>query len=129
MPEGFLSQEEIDALLGKEDPPESYSGEEPEGPADRPGGMPEIAPPNLELILDFPLKISVRLGEARKTLQEIRRFLPGKVVELDSPVKDPVDIFIGDKLIARGEVIVIDENFGIRITHIIDPLERLEQLR
>ena len=93
------------------------------------GDTEEETPPNLELILDFPLKVSVRLGEVKKTIQEIRQLLPGKVVELDSLIKDFVDILIGEKLIARGEVIIIDENFGIKITQIIDPLERVEKLR
>ena len=127
MNEGFLSQEEINALLGKGGPEEGpeISGEQP----DQLEKPPQETPPNLDLILDFPLKVSVCLGEVKKTILEIRQFLPGKVVELNSPVSDPVDVLIGGKLIARGEVIIIDENFGIKITKIIDPLERVEQLR
>ncbi|NMB40929.1 MAG: hypothetical protein GX996_03225 [Firmicutes bacterium] len=129
MPEGFLSQEEIDALLGKGDQKDDHSGENSGAEPDPHVSVEEETPPNLELILDFPLKISVRLGKVKKTIQEIRRLLPGKVVELESFIKDPVDILIGEKLIAKGEVIVIGENFGIKITQIIDPLERVEKLR
>jgi flagellar motor switch protein FliN/FliY len=125
MPEGFLTQEEIDALLGKKDQTDTPS-------TGKTKGQPEVeeeTPPNLELILDFPLKISVRLGEVKKTMQEIRQLSPGKVVELNRLINDPVDILVGEKLIARGEVVIIDENFGIKITHIIDPLERIKKLR
>ena len=133
MSEGFLTQEEIDALLGKKS--EGQKNPEEEGSAsgspaaekDTEKGKETIN--GLELILDFPLKISVRLGEVRKPLQEIRRLTPGKVLELDSFIKDPVDILIDGKLIARGEVIVIDENFGVKITQIIDPVERIKKLR
>jgi flagellar motor switch protein FliN/FliY len=129
MSEGFLSQEEIDALLGKGDQKENHPREKPKGQPVSQGETEEETSPNLDLIMGFPLKVSVRLGEVKKTIQEIRRLIPGKVVELDSLIKDPVDILIGEKIIARGEVIIIDENFGIKITHIIDPLERVEKLR
>jgi flagellar motor switch protein FliN/FliY len=127
MSEGFLTQEEIDALLGKEEQTETRTGEETEKPSEEGDG--EESTPNLELILDLPLKISVRLGEVKKPLQDIRRFTIGKVVELNSSIKDPVDILIGEKIIARGEVVIIDENFGVKITHIIDPLERIKKLQ
>lgn len=129
MSEGFLTQEEIDALLGKKSEPQKPSAETPEEPGQPEAEKEKETSSNLDLILDFPLKVSVRLGEVKKNLQEIRRLTPGKVVELNSSIKDPVDILIDGKLIARGEVVVIDENFGVKITHIIDPLERIKKLR
>ena len=71
MSEGFLTQEEIDALLGKEEQTETRTGEETEKPSEEGDG--EESTPNLELILDLPLKISVRLGEVKNPLQDIRR--------------------------------------------------------
>jgi len=112
----FLSQEEIDALLGKKDQTAAPSVNE------------EESPPNLALILDFPLVLSIRLGEVKKNLVEVRKITPGSVVELDRGINDPVEIYTGGKLIARGEVVVIGENFGIKITHIIDPVERIKKL-
>lgn len=124
MPNGFLSQEEIDALLGKKDQTATFSVKD-EKPklADE-----EQSPPNLALILEFPLVLSVRLGQVKKNLNEVRKICPGAVVELDLGINDPVEIYTGGKLIARGEVVVIDENFGIKITHIIDPVERIKKL-
>ncbi len=129
----FLSQEEIDALLGKRDaetPPEHAEGTGSPGRRQTAEGDPDPDhPPNLEMILDFPLNISVRLGEVEKRLEEIRQISPGKVIELDRLVSEPVDVFINGKLIAHGEVVVVGENFGIRITSIVEPVERIRKLR
>jgi flagellar motor switch protein FliN/FliY len=84
---------------------------------------------NLDLILDFPLVLSVRLGEIKKSIKEIRRMVPGMVLELDHPINDSLEVYVGDKLIARGEVVVIQEHFGIKITGIIDPVDRINRLR
>ncbi|NLJ55827.1 MAG: flagellar motor switch protein FliN [Firmicutes bacterium] len=104
------------------------AGAQAEGfaPAPREEGA---APPNLGAILEFPLQVSIRLGKANKTLQEIRRLSSGTVVELDRYVHETLDIHIGGKLIARGEVVLIEENFGIKITEIMDPVERVKKLR
>ena len=129
----FLSQEEIDALLGKSEPAQEEP--KPEKPSPGRKGPKREAPPeeespdNLDLILDFPLKISVRLGDVTKSLQELRQIGPGQVFELDRFVSDPVDVFVNGKLIARGEVVVVDENFGIRINQILSPVERVKKLR
>jgi len=129
----FLSQEEIDALLGKsepaqEEPKADKSSPKKEAPKKQtPSG--EESPDNLDLILDFPLKISVRLGDVTKSLQELRQIGPGQVFELDRFVSDPVDVFVNGKLIARGEVVVVDENFGIRINQILSPVERVKKLK
>jgi len=83
---------------------------------------------NLDLLLDIPLQISVELGRAKKTIKDILELSPGSVIELDKLAGEPVDIFVNQKLIAHGEVVVIDENFGVRITNILDPRERLKRL-
>jgi len=120
MPEGFLTQEEIDALLNQKGQ-ENGSTSEEKLPA-------EELPENLELILDFPLKVSVQLGKVKKKLREIRQLSPGMVVELERPINEPVDIYVGGKLIARGEVVVVDENLAVKITHIVEPVERIKKL-
>lgn len=124
MPENFLSQEEIDALLGDKSAPDSGAAATDAAPQT---AAREIR--NLDLILDFPLLLSVRLGEVVKNLEEVRQISPGKVVELNRVIGDPIDVFINGKLIARGEVIVVEENFGIKITHIYNPLERIKRLK
>ncbi|MHB9093044.1 MAG: flagellar motor switch phosphatase FliY [Eubacteriales bacterium] len=87
----------------------------------------EIA--NIELIMDVPLQITVELGKSRKTIREILALGPGSVVELDKLAGEPVDLLVNGKLLAKGEVVVIDENFGIRITDIISPIERVANLQ
>lgn len=75
---------------------------------------------NIDLIMDVPLQISVELGRTKKPIKEILEFAPGSIVELDKLAGDPVDILVNSKMVAKGEVVVIDENFAIRITEIIN---------
>ncbi len=74
--------------------------------------------PDLELILDVPVEVIVELGRARMLVAEVLQLHPGAVVELSKTAGEPVDLVVGGKVIARGEVVVVDENFGIRITDI-----------
>jgi len=84
---------------------------------------------NIGLLLDVPLKLTVELGRTTKLVKEILALAPGSVVELDKLAGEPVDILVNEKLIAKGEVVVIDENFGVRITEIINPEERLHAVQ
>ncbi|WP_093689435.1 flagellar motor switch phosphatase FliY [Sporolituus thermophilus] len=84
---------------------------------------------NISLIMDVPLQVTVELGRTRKLIREILELGPGSVVELDKLAGEPVDILVNGKLIAKGEVVVIDENFGVRITDIVSPLERANNLQ
>ncbi|KJS87547.1 MAG: hypothetical protein JM58_03995 [Peptococcaceae bacterium BICA1-8] len=86
-------------------------------------------PQNLDLILDVPLQVSVELGRTNKTIKEILDFSTGSIIELNKLAGEPVDMLINGKLFAKGEVVVIDENFGVRITDIISPLERVKNLQ
>ncbi|MCD6364223.1 MAG: flagellar motor switch phosphatase FliY [Synergistetes bacterium] len=87
-----------------------------------------VPPKNIELILDVPLKVTVELGKTRMLIRDILNLGPGSIIELDKLAGEPVEILVNGKPIARGEVVVIDENFGVRITDIISPRERLESL-
>ncbi|WAM32111.1 flagellar motor switch phosphatase FliY [Caldicellulosiruptor naganoensis] len=82
-------------------------------------------PENIELILDVPLEITVELGRTQKLVREILEFSTGSIIELDKLAGEPVDILVNGKVIAKGEVVVIDENFGVRITDIVNPSNRL----
>lgn len=162
MGENFLSQEEIDALLGKESQAEEYENEDAEVNEDE-GEKPEPEPEeiqetqgvpgkkvmvqkplfeklnpnqgnrkpprNLDMILDVPLEFSVVLGKTKKTIKDILAFRNGTVVELEKLADESLEIYINGKLIARGEVVIINENFGIRITNILSKEERVEHLR
>lgn len=84
---------------------------------------------NIGLILDVPLQVTVELGNTRMRIKEILELGIGSVIELDKVAGDPVDIYVNGKLIAKGEVVVIDENFGIKVTDIISPIERANTLQ
>ncbi|MBE5936427.1 MAG: flagellar motor switch phosphatase FliY [Lachnospiraceae bacterium] len=78
-----------------------------------------IQPENMDLIMDVPLEVTVELGRANKSIKEILEFSPGTIIELNKLAGEPVDVLVNGKLVAKGEVVVIEESFGIRITEII----------
>lgn len=80
---------------------------------------------NMNVLLDVSLEVSVELGRTQKKIREILEFGPGSIIELDRLVGEPIDILVNGKFIAKGEVVVIDENFGVRITDIINPENRI----
>lgn len=86
-------------------------------------------PQNIGLIMDVPLDVSVELGKTRKTIREILDLHQGAIIQLDKLAGEPVDLLVNGKLIAKGEVVVIDENYGIRITAIISPMDRMNKLQ
>jgi len=93
-----------------------------------PGAAP-AAQSGLDLILDVPLKVTVELGRTRMQIRDVLELGKGSVVELDKLAGEPVDLLVNGKLIARGEVVVIDENFGVRVTDIVSPAERFSSFR
>lgn len=84
---------------------------------------------NLNLLLDIPLNVTVELGRTRKQIKDILDMAPGSIIELDKLAGEPVDILVNNKLIAKGEVVVIDENFGVRVTDIISQWDRVQKLQ
>lgn len=84
---------------------------------------------NLDILLDIPLQVTVELGRTKRTVQEILELSSGSIIELDKLVGEPVDILVNNRLIANGEVVVIDEKFGVRITDVLSPKERINNLR
>ena len=84
---------------------------------------------NIGLILDVALQVTVELGRTKKSIKEILELTNGSIVELDKLAGEPVDIQVNGKLLAKGEVVVIDENFGVRITDIVSPEERATRLQ
>ena len=84
---------------------------------------------NIGLILDVPLQVNVELGRTKKSIKDILDLTKGSIVELDKLAGEAVDIMVNGKYLAKGEVVVIDENFGVRITEIVSPLERAARLQ
>lgn len=83
----------------------------------------------LDLLLDIPLNVSVVLGKTKRPIKEVLSLTPGAIVELSSLIDEPVEVYVNGTLVARGEVVVVNENFGVRISSIITPSERVQKLR
>lgn len=130
----LLSQAEIDALLAQI--PSSADGENQAAKTEliqpKQHENEKIVPPgshpNLERILDIPLQVKVILGQGTRSVKDVLSLMPGAIVEFERNVAEPVDIMLNGKLIARGEVVVVEEHFGVRITQIISPLERVRKM-
>lgn len=84
---------------------------------------------NISLIMDVFMEMTVELGRTKKQIKDILGMGEGTIIELDKLAGEPVDILVNHKPIAKGEVVVIDENFGVRVTEILSPLERVSELR
>lgn len=84
-----------------------------------PGFSAQFAQENIDLILDVPLEVTVELGRTNKTIQDILDFSPGTIIELNKIAGEPIDVLVNGKYVAKGEVVVIEESFGVRITEII----------
>jgi flagellar motor switch protein FliN/FliY len=89
----------------------------------------EVSTRRLDLLLDVPLDVTVELGRSRMSIQELLALSPGSVIELDKIAGEPLDIVVNDRLIARGEAVVVNDKFGIRITDIVSKSERIARLR
>ena len=122
--EAQLSDDEMSDIL-------SGFAPEGEGIAEVAGGTlsPTSAPGNLDMILDIRLVVTARLGSVKLSINEILALGPGSIIEVGHLVDEPVELLVNDKLIARGDVVVVDEKFGLRITEIVSAEERIESLR
>lgn len=148
---GQLSQEEIEAMVnaaaGGDSPEEAVSAASAGGDAssdsstrsdlfDSPDlqqfsdeDVDLVPGKGIDMLMDVVLDVSIELGRASMTIKDILALGVGSVVELDKMVGDPVDILVNNKLIAKGEVVVVDENFGVRITSVVTAEERLGSLK
>ena len=97
-----------------------------------PPGVPEIngfQDSNLDRILDIPLVLSAQLGNTRMLIKDLLQLGPGSIVELDKLAGEPLEVLVNERLVARGEVVMVNEKFGIRLTDVISPTERVDKLR
>lgn len=107
------------SLLEAEAGGDGAATEKPDGRKDR----------NLDLILDIPLRVTVELGRTKMLVSELLNLGQGSVIELNKLAGEPMEVLVNDKLVARGEAVVVNEKFGVRLTDIISPAERVEQLK
>jgi len=126
----ILSQDEVDALLRESKPqqetPPSTEIIFEELKSDR---RPTQVQRDMDFLLDVPLEIKVELGRTRTFIKDLLQLGQGSVIELDKAAGEPMDILVNGKLVARGEIVVVNEKFGIRLTDIISPTERNRQLK
>ncbi|MDL2259610.1 flagellar motor switch protein FliN [Deltaproteobacteria bacterium OttesenSCG-928-K17] len=140
-----ISQNDLDKLMSDDDGLEQDWGDP--GPAMSAAGDDDLdslagqfGPPSggttagdsasrpLDFILDIPLEISVELGRARMVINDLLQLGQGSVIELSKLAGEPLEIFVNGKLVARGEVVVVNEKFGVRVTDIVSPMERVKSL-
>lgn len=116
-------------LVSEDEMKDILSGFSPDDDSDAYGSGGESLPHNLELILGIDLTATARLGKIEMPISEILNIGPGSIIDVGHLVDDPVELLVNGRLIARGDVVVVDEKFGLRITEIISPKERIESLR
>ncbi|WP_375739178.1 flagellar motor switch protein FliN [Pseudomonas boanensis] len=129
---GDASQDDIDALMNQgaaaPSSPRAPMEEFGSGPKAA-GGLVTLDGPNLDVILDIPVSISMEVGNTDITIRNLLQLNQGSVIELDRLAGEPLDVLVNGTLIAHGEVVVVNEKFGIRLTDVISPSERIKKLR
>ena len=128
---GDAGQADIDALLGG-DTGNSGAGRLPMeefASSPRPNENVSLEGPNLDVILDIPVNISMEVGSTEIDIRNLLQLNQGSVIELDRLAGEPLDVLVNGTLIAHGEVVVVNEKFGIRLTDVISPSERIKKLR
>ena len=119
MPEGFDFPDELEGHA---------TGAGPDGLPGS-GEVPQEAARSIEFLLDVPLDVSVETGRSRMLIQELLQLGQGSVIELNKLAGEPLDVLINSRLVARGEAVVVNERFGVRLTEIVSPVERIERLK
>ena len=132
--EDSVDLETIDAEKEMMEPlaQEAATKSESSAPTPAPPAVPEINAPqdsNLDRILDIPLVLSAQLGKRRMLIKDLLQLGPGSIVELDKLAGEPLEVLVNERLVARGEVVMVNEKFGIRLTDVISPMDRVNNLR
>ena len=93
------------------------------------GGGAAPAPKNIDFILDIPMQVTVQVGSTKMVIRELLQLGQGSVIELEKLAGEPMEVLVNNKLVARGEVVVVNEKFGIRLTDVVSPAERIRKLK
>ncbi len=127
-------QDEIDAMLAESEqqapePPRAPMQEFVEPEYAEPAAPVNLDGPNLDVVLDIPVSISMEVGSTDISIRNLLQLNQGSVVELDRLAGEPLDVLVNGTLVAHGEVVVVNEKFGIRLTDVISPSERIKKLK
>jgi flagellar motor switch protein FliN/FliY len=124
------AQDDIDAMMSQNAPAAKPVAERaPLSEFDTPALQQRPGAPDLDVILDIPVRISMEVGNTEITIRNLLQLNQGSVIELDRLAGEPLDVLVNGTLIAHGEVVVVNEKFGIRMTDVISPSERIKKLR
>lgn len=107
---------------------EKLAGESPQGP-EPPGARVTARPATMDRVIDVPLAVTIRFGQRQLTLRELLELGTGSLLELDRQVEEPVDLMLGERVIARGEVVIVDGNYGMRVTEVLETSTRSSAAR
>src|SRR5438093_6675565 len=132
MADKATAENEIPPVQEAPQPPELATTEAAASAVDAAAaGVPGTSPRerNLDLIMDIPLKVTVELGRTKMVVHDLLALGQGSVIELSKLAGEPMEVLVNDKLVARGEAVVVNEKFGVRLTDIISPTERIQQLK
>ena len=116
------TNEDLDTLDDIDEEAEDTKGEEGEDQKDTAGEK------GLDFILDIPLTVAVELGRSKMLINDLLQLGQGSVIELTKLVGEPLEVLVNQKLVARGEVVVVNDKFGVRLTDIVTPMERVQSL-
>jgi flagellar motor switch protein FliN/FliY len=125
---GDAGQSDIDALLAGDGGGDRMQMEE-FASSPKPNENVSLEGPNLDVILDIPVSISMEVGSTEISIRNLLQLNQGSVIELDRLAGEPLDVLVNGTLVAHGEVVVVNEKFGIRLTDVISPSERIKKLR
>lgn len=114
---------------------EETTGTQTSAPEAAPASFPPVAntptaeqPKNIDFILDIPMKVTVYVGSTKMAIRDLLQLAQGSVIELDKLAGEPMEVMVNNKLVAKGEVVVVNEKFGIRLTDVVSAAERVKQL-
>ena len=128
----FDAEKEMMEALAQEAAAKTESTTSVQAPPPPPPSVPESngsQDTNLDRILDIPLVLSAQLGNTRMLIKDLLQLGPGSIVELDKLAGEPLEVLVNERLVARGEVVMVNEKFGIRLTDVVSPTERVNKLR
>ncbi|MGB5245075.1 MAG: flagellar motor switch protein FliN [Woeseia sp.] len=109
-------------------PEESKATFTPDELGDKPAASARNADVNLDLVLDVPVNVSLRVGATDIPIRDLVRLVEGSVIALDRDSSEPMDVLVNGTLIAHGEIVVVDDKFGVRLTDIVSPIERIQTI-
>lgn len=120
---------QADAAVKQQSPEEGYAPAEIEDENGAGAARQQQGDANLDVILDIPVTLSMEIGRTRVSIQDLLQLAKGSVVELDRMAGEPLDVLVNGTLVARGEVVVVNDKFGVRLNDVISPADRVQSIR